>query len=756
MTENTTHKILYTYTHPANENTGELDVAMLSAYAESIVFDRNRRNIWHYGAQYGNAYWGSSYGESFNDFATNSATGDYSHAEGSETNASGNYSHAEGIRTIASGEGSSSIGGSTRAMGNYSHAEGIETAAEGEASHAEGAGNFAFGESSHAEGGNTRASGDCSHTEGSNTQANGESSHAEGNYSIASANYAHAEGLSAQANGEYSHSEGGETQAYGIGSHAEGQSTVTNKDFSHAEGSETKTNADFSHAEGIKTSTLGIGAHSEGYKSRAEGEFSHSEGVYTEAHGVGSLAIGNESKTEAAASYSMASGVATETNGEGSFATGYKTLTRNSYETSVGFYNNSIESTKDTAYGGTLFTIGNGISNVDRHNVIDVRKNGEMWKNGSSYFNDDIYGPVSYTYVQSLGPTAKLDIVLSSLLEQPQYTKPVLYYNIYRPKTGLSSVSNSWSGWQTSAIIEDTIEVGRPWSEYIAFNWPDRTLSSKGTRMNPSYFSGDPSKLPGNYVLGYSYGLDDSNAISFYYINQDGDTAGRTGIKSYTGDLTIGGSNVVPVGDYQINVPNDFDVLSDIKMGYMYASYMYFQQLYDKNVYVNALGTSPTNWFNNGVLNIPGVRHRIHTRYKLYWGFVGDVYDSDLKYMPSSKAEVIDRAMSFSFLNHGTTTITIPLKNYSASEKKYSFFIATPEYLSISKLGTNGHTINVLQPDGVSFDLVTSDQVMYSKTIGNFPLGSDLVTTTYKIYFVNFQNPIGNPNDTISFTIIQN
>ena len=727
MTENTTNKIFYTYIHPYNENNGKIDVSLLSAYSDAIIFDSNRRNIWHYGAQYGNAYWGSSYGESFNDFATNTASGDYSHAEGSTTTASGDYSHAEGYNTIASGKASNAEGSTTTASGDYSHAEGNRTQATGKSSHAEGFSSIASGFSSHTEGVSSIASGDYSHVEGNETQANGESSHAEGVSS----------------------------QTYGIGSHAEGSTTTASGNYSHAEGSESKSNSNYSHAEGVKTSTLGVGAHAEGYKSKAEGNFSHSEGVYTEAHGTGSLAIGNESKTEAAASYSMASGVATETNGEGSFATGYKTLTRNSYETSVGFYNDSIDSSKDTTYGGTLFTIGNGTSNVTRHNIVDIRKNGEMWKNGSSYFNDDIYGPVSYTYVQSLGTTATLDIVLSSLLEQPKYTKPVLYYNIYRPTTSIADISNEWSGWQTSNIIEDTIEVGRPWSEYIAFNWPDRSSESLGTRMNVSYFSGDPQNIPGNYVLGYSYGLDDNNAISFYYLNQDGDTTIRTGIKSYTGNLTIGGSNVVPIGEYQMNTPGDYNMISDIKLGYMYSSYMYSQQLYDKNVYVRTIGSEPTNWFDSGILNISGIKHKIHTRYKLYWGFVGDTYNSKNEYMPTNKTEVLDRAMSFEFLSNSTNLITIPLNKYSGAEKKYSFFISIPNSMEISELVTNEHTIDVSQLDGVSFDLISADQVLYNVTMNNFSLGSDQVKTTYQTYFVNFQNPIGNSNAIISFTIKQ-
>lgn len=45
---------------------------------------------------------GNKTGEIFNNYSSNTAIGDYSHAEGNRTTASGNYSHAEGDDTISS------------------------------------------------------------------------------------------------------------------------------------------------------------------------------------------------------------------------------------------------------------------------------------------------------------------------------------------------------------------------------------------------------------------------------------------------------------------------------------------------------------------------------------------------------------------------------------------------------------------------------------------------------------------------------
>lgn len=80
------------------------------------------------------------------------ATGENSHAEGSQCEALGDSSHAEGIQTKASGL--------------WSHAEGSQTRANGPGSHAEGTGSWATGPSSHAEGYGTEAAGEYQHVQG--------------------------------------------------------------------------------------------------------------------------------------------------------------------------------------------------------------------------------------------------------------------------------------------------------------------------------------------------------------------------------------------------------------------------------------------------------------------------------------------------------------------------------------------------------------------------------------------------------------
>lgn len=122
------------------------------------------------------------------------------------------------------------------ANGNYSHAEGLQTQANNSCAHAEGNHSTSDGQASHAEGGFARASGDYSHAEGSNTNAIGNASHAEGNATYAEGSHAHAEGLLTQAKGEFSHAEGEFSCSMGESSHTEGGYTQAESPYSHAEG----------------------------------------------------------------------------------------------------------------------------------------------------------------------------------------------------------------------------------------------------------------------------------------------------------------------------------------------------------------------------------------------------------------------------------------------------------------------------------------------------------------------------------------
>lgn len=201
------------------------------------------------------------------------------------------------------------------------------------------------------------------------------------------------------ATGIFSHAEGGSTTASGNCSHAEGVGTTANGYASHAEGRSTTANRDDSHAEGYGTKATGSRSHAEGYGTTASGYYSHAEGGSTTASGIGSHAEGGNTYVHSTA--------------ENSHAEGSYTIANNESEHAQGKYNVS-----DTENSGTLFTIGNGTANDNRHNVIGIYHNGDINIEGQNttnhntgYFKTTVDGShtevVKGNYTQTIGTTSK-------------------------------------------------------------------------------------------------------------------------------------------------------------------------------------------------------------------------------------------------------------------------------------------------------------------------------------------------------------
>ena len=292
-------------------------------------------------------------GEVFNDYDNNTAVGNYSHAEGSQTKAVGNYSHAEGSQTKAVGNYSHAEGLRTNARGVNSHAEGQETEAVGDYSHAEGFQTHANKNNSHAEGRITVADGGASHAEGGETHASGDYSHAEGQKTVASGLYSHAEGYSTKAKNGNSHAEGNSTAANGFNSHAEGRITVADGDASHAEGDETHASGKWSHAEGHMSLSEGIASHAEGQHTTASGDYSHAEGTSTRALYINAHAEGQDTAAEAANAHAEGQGTVTKEVG-GHVAGKYNAVVAN------GLFNFGIGSSNDKRKSAMIIDGTNG------------------------------------------------------------------------------------------------------------------------------------------------------------------------------------------------------------------------------------------------------------------------------------------------------------------------------------------------------------------------------------------------------------
>lgn len=79
-------------------------------------------------------------------------------------------------------------------------------------------------------------------------------------------------------------------------------------------------------------------------------------------------------------SYTFAGGWLSEAKREGGFAYGMYVFAKNIWEHSVGLYNNSVSaSTTFGNSGNTLFSVGNGKSNSERHNAFEIRQNGDIY-----------------------------------------------------------------------------------------------------------------------------------------------------------------------------------------------------------------------------------------------------------------------------------------------------------------------------------------------------------------------------------------
>lgn len=495
------------------------------------------------------------------------AKGTYAHAEGNRTMSAGISTHAEGTYTSAYNTASHAEGGYGRANSNYSHVEGYKTYTTSNAigGHAEGNGSYTTAEYAHAEGNGTYASGSGAHAEGNVTHANGQYAHAEGNNTTAESTSAHAEGERTKAIGQSSHAEGVSNYAGGIGSHAEGNGTYSNGASSHSQGVSTYANGEGSFASGNKTTAQsnfsssfgvstyanGIGSVSEGSNTSSYGEFSHSGGVGSISRGAYSSTDGfytvSKNKTEIGhgtynRSYYSANGFLVENNDTNKIPNEFARV-NNKYlpgrypngidgtnnTTTVGFYESSYETIFSIGNGGTGDTTkgpstlykkkigensekepiysyaGNYVKENSRHNIMDIRKNGQMYYDGGMIIGGEVVAPTSYSYVNSLGPTAYLTTVMRALLVQPKYYRPSLQYAIWYTgnriaNTVSSSDSVGWSYFQNSQNSDGICEVGATTNfdiQFRAFNVgvdkPENTDPIYGTSL-------------GN-MLGYSTGI---------------------------------------------------------------------------------------------------------------------------------------------------------------------------------------------------------------------------------------------------------
>ena len=327
----------------------------------------------------------------------------------------------------------------------------------------------------------------------------------------------------------------------------------------------------------------------------------------------------------------------------------------------------------------------------------------------------------SLAYQTMLSYVANTNTWLYYMLEQPKYTKPNISIQF------LSAANNSElttiSNYET--IYED-VEIGTLFTAGIKINWPTRTLDNEyGSRAYDNI--GTPDKP--NYLLGYSYGINGSNGISFNFINS-----------AYTTNKL---DENITFGSYIVNSENAVTIFDNINIAYLKASYMYYPQFYKNGKYEIAFGENDTAWFDNGVCQPKTARYIVNGKYRYYWGFSNA--------LPTNKSELQEGNSGLlnntKFLN-GTTTSCVVGDGY---DKTY-FWVAFPSLYEINKYNEN-FEILLEQADGLMFDLISHNQNISIEYIP-VNLGDSKEIIQYTLAYIKFDNPIGNQSSVVSFRIL--
>lgn len=160
---------------------------------------------------------------------------------------------------------------------------------------------------------------------------------------------------------------------------AEGLETISSGKCSHAEGEQCESSGSSSHAEGYQTEASAQFAHAEGLGTKATAPDAHAEGVYTEANGI----------------HSHAEGRRTVASGASAHAQNYKTVAGYDYQTAIGKFNNNDRN--------NAFEIGNGSSDNNRSNALEVTWDGNVKIDLPNYQTANTTDKAIYDALVSLG-----------------------------------------------------------------------------------------------------------------------------------------------------------------------------------------------------------------------------------------------------------------------------------------------------------------------------------------------------------------
>ena len=435
----------------------------------------------------------------------------------------------------------------------------------------------------------------------------------------------------------------------------------------------------FSHAEGTFTTASGVASHAEGYKSHAAGNYTTVSGLYTQAY--------------------------------------------NNTEAAFGKYNKSNI--------GTVFSIGDGISDNERHNIIEVT-NSYTYISNKSYLGDYLFAPLSYSYVDYTGADKPMNLIVKALLQESEYTKPTLYTKFVKDDNiDLSSFSPSYISKDTTRI---TIEIGSYFRPGIYIYWPDTDDDVMlASRMREEDQHPDYKTIP-SYRTGYSYGLTDTDPIRFI-------CDGKQVVSNIINEPII-----VDTYTY-INNETDYDIINSISLSYKQSSYMLYEQLKRVGLYQMSYGYDRP-YFSQGTVVLSN-RLIVEGRYLWYAGLSNSV--------PASKDEML--VGSTGFLDKMDDFTTYSYCGYKVNEQDISneyFWLACPENFELTKYNPR-YTVNLCRGNAINYDLTTDAETVNNKKINTssieLSLGMNNTTKRYIIYYIklNAAQLADGENDVIRF-----
>ena len=302
---------------------------------------------------------------------------------------------------------------------------------------------------------------------------------------------------------------------------------------------------------------------------------------------------------------------------------------------------------------------------------------------------------VDAAYVTNLGKEANLNVILSSLLTEAEYTRPSYKFKFSNGENGTEygNVTNVGGG--------NVVEVGSTINLYL--------------NLNLSYYDANL-----NNRNGMSYGL---SYCSFYHdgVNYKYTSLGKHNLGvSY--NFTNEGSHSMTDG-------------KPISLCYLKSSYQGYAQLLSKGVYV----PSVKNWYNDSMFKMDD--YRIIAQYKYYYGWDADISASS--FTPKSGT-----VAWLPIISSGKTTTT---SNIAFNTAHSSFWFAIPIDVVDNAL-TSG--FDVLYHTSIGDANLVSTSSTVTTEIKTIKVGTK--THSYKVTKVDFNKTIsGASSNYVKFTMIK-